>query len=87
MFKQKNTFASNFDKSQRFIFELAGAKFSEKTGIKVWIEEEAFDSLGRFMEDDFSIHLNGDEKEKKKWHRFFKQTNKKKLIQENENTI
>ena len=79
-FVQKDSLITNFDKSKKDLYEKAMMIFlSYNPKIKVWIEDSAFDSLGRTM-DSFSLHSNGSLKGKIKWMRFFKNINKKKLM-------
>jgi hypothetical protein len=80
-FIQKDSLVTNFNNSKRDLYEKAMEIFvSYNPKIKVWIEPTAFDSLGRKMDEDLSLHSDGGFKGKLKWMRFFKKINKKKLM-------
>ncbi len=81
-FEQKNSFATNFHRDKKDLYEKAMVIFeSYNPKIKVWIEDTAFDSLGRSLSDDhLSLHTDGGFKGKLKWNRFFKKINKRKLL-------
>lgn len=79
-FSQKNSFVTNFDADKRALYEKAIQVFQRiNPSIKVWIEEEAFDSLGR-PSSDLSLHSDAEFKGKMKWMKFYKNVNKQKLM-------
>ncbi len=82
-FLQKTTFITNFESSKRDLYVRAIEVFKiQYPKIDIWIENESFDSLGRFMEDNISLHSYCKIQDKFKWRRFFKKTNKKELMKD-----
>lgn len=80
-FNQKESFASNLEKTDTELYEKAMEIFvSYNPKIKVWIEDSAFDSFGRHLLKHSSIHTNSGFKGKIKWLNFFNTLNKRKLM-------
>jgi predicted AAA+ superfamily ATPase len=73
---------SNFDKSIRIQYEKAIELFmSRNPKIKVWIEDSAFDSIGRKNDEMLSLHSDGSLQDKHKWIKFYKSLNERKLME------
>lgn len=80
-FHQKDTHATNFLKDKKELYENAMKIFiSYNPKIKVWIEDTAFDFLGRPHVNHLSLHTNQGHKGKIKWIGFFSTVDKKKIL-------
>ena len=78
-FHQKETFAANIEKHQKTEHEALMLEFTTKTKIKIWLEETAFDFLGRPI-PDLSLHTDAGYRGRLAWIKFY---NVKKMVVKN----
>lgn len=80
-FMQKDSLVTNFDKSNRPQYEKAIELFQKRNPLlNFWIEDSAFDSIGRKNDEMLSLHSDGPLQDKLKWIKFYKNLNESKLM-------
>jgi len=72
-FHQKHSHITNLKKEEKPLYEKAMEIFqSYNKNTKLWIEDEAFDTLGRPSTDCCSLHSDRAFQGKTKWNDFFR---------------